>query len=218
MKFKAYASGSSGNLYSVTDGVSKIMIEAGLPYRKIQKLIGHTLSTFDHCIVSHKHKDHCKGAGDLANIMGKLWLTYGEDFHDGCSLIRGIEVRAVPVPHDVPNYGFIFRSVRDKESLVFITDAFYSPVVFGFSPTIFAIEANYSKDLLGDCSYQDRVFQSHMSIDQTIKTLKANDLSKTREIHLLHLSESHSDEEMFIKEVQKVTGVMTYAAPKMIKI
>ena len=35
---------------------------------------------------------------------------------------------------------------------------------------------------------------------------------------MCNISESHSDEEMFIKEVQKVTGVMTYAAPKMIKI
>jgi hypothetical protein len=53
-----------------------------------------------------------------------------------------------------------------------------------------------------------------MSLKQCIATIKANDLSKTREIHLLHLSESHSDEARFVREVQEATGVPTYAAPK----
>jgi len=77
------------------------------------------------------------------------------------------------------------------------------------------IEANYAKDLLipGE-SLNDRLYASHMEISQTIKTLLANDLSKTREIHLLHLSDDRSDEARFTREVQAATGVPTYAAPR----
>jgi hypothetical protein len=52
-----------------------------------------------------------------------------------------------------------------------------------------------------------------MSLKQCIATLKANDLSKCREIHLLHLSSDHSDEERFIREVQESTGIPTFVAP-----
>jgi phosphoribosyl 1,2-cyclic phosphodiesterase len=77
-----------------------------------------------------------------------------------------------------------------------------------------ALECNYSSDLIpSNCSRQDRLFSSHMSLKQCIATLKANDLSKCREIHLLHLSADHSDEERFIREVQEATGIPTFAAP-----
>lgn len=215
MQFITYASGSTGNMYEVTDGVTRILLECGLPIKEMQRLTGHTLSQFDSCVVSHEHKDHCKGVDALRKLMGHLFVQFGADLGDGGSmLIYGISIKHFNVPHDVENYGFIVKSVRDKESVVFITDAFYCPVVFDFSPTIFAIEANYAHDLITpDCPYSDRLIQSHMSLKQCLATLKANDLSKTREIHLLHLSAEHSDEARFVREVEAATGKPTYAAP-----
>lgn len=216
MKFIAYASGSTGNMYEVNDGTARILIEAGLPIKEMQRLTGHSLSKFDACFVSHEHKDHSKGVDALRGLFGHLFVQFGADFGDGGSMsIKGIAIKHFHLPHDVPNYGFILRSVRDKESVVFITDAFYCSVTFDFSPTIFAIEANYAHDLITpDCPYSDRLIQSHMSLKQCIATLTANDLSKTREIHLLHLSESHSNEARFVREVEEATGIATYAALK----
>ena len=42
--------------------------------------------------------------------------------------------------------------------------------------------------------------------------LKANDLSKVEEIHLLHLSSANSDAEGFKRQVQSLTGIPTYIA------
>lgn len=182
----------------------------------MQKLSGYSLSGIDACYISHRHNDHCKGYLGLLK-MG-LDVVFAEDFKKGFCITKNIEVKTFPVPHDVPNYGFMFRSLRDAETMVFITDAFYCPVVFSFSPTIIMIECNYAHDLIGDCNYSDRLYQSHMSLKQCLETLRANDLSKCREIHLLHLSDDHSDEERFVREVQELTGVPTFAAPKKIKI
>ena len=61
-------------------------------------------------------------------------------------------------------------------------------------------------------SLNDRLFASHMSIAQCIDTLAAWDLSQTREIHLLHLSDDRSDERRFVAEVESATGIPTTAA------
>ena len=206
-----------GNLYSVDDGHTKILIECGLPIKEMRRLTGHTLSTFDACIVSHEHKDHSKGFEALEKIGLDCYMGgyFANETTKESLGIETIDIKAFEVPHDVLNYGFMLKSLVDNETLVFITDAFYCHVTFDFSPTIFAIEANYAHDLITpDCPYSDRLIQSHMSLKQCLATLKANDLSKTREIHLLHLSESHSDEERFVREVQEATGIPTYAAPK----
>jgi len=212
MKFTSYASGSNGNLYTLEDGQTSIIIEAGLPYREMQRLLPKAPTDYAACLISHEHGDHCnkKAVAELeqrgVEVITGVQLDRGRVFGD-------IVTKRFAVPHDVPNYGFMFRSLHDDETCLFLIDCFYCPVVPSFSPTIIAIEANWARDLMqpGD-SINDRLFTTHMSIDQCIKTLKAWDLSKTREIHLLHMSDSRSDEEWFKHEVQAVTRVPTFAA------
>ena len=220
LEFISYASSSAGNLYELNDGKTRILIECGLPWKQMQKLTEHTLSEFAACLVSHRHADHYnKKSADMLMKRG-VDVCVGDEFKTETQPIlfggnNPVEVKTFNVPHDVPNYGFIIRSPFTKETLVFMVDCFYSPVRFSFSPTIIAIECNYSRDLMrpGD-SLNDRLFSSHMSLEQCIKTLLSWDLSQTREIHLLHLSDERSDEARFIREVQGATGVPTYVAQK----
>ena len=212
MRLTCYASGSTGNLYSLTDGTTSLLIEAGLPLKEMQRLTGHTLSTFDDCYISHRHNDHCAGYSDL--LSRGVCVVFGGDLTQGFDIAGTVEVRAFEVKHTVPNHGFIFKSHRDGESCVFMTDLSYSPARFDFSPTIFAIECNYADDLIpSDCAREDSIFGAHMSLKTCIEALKANDLSRTREIWLLHLSSAHSDEARFVREVQEATGIPTFAAP-----
>ena len=82
------------------------------------------------------------------------------------------------------------------------------------------IECNYSKSILDkniDESItpkfmRKRLIKSHFSLENVLEFLKANDLSKVQEIHLLHLSDSNSDEALFKQEVQKLTGKPVYIA------
>ncbi len=213
MNFTAYASSSQGNLYTLSDGQTNLLIECGVTYREMQRLLPMPPSEYDYCFVSHKHGDHYNSNAAYELLRRGVLTDFGE--HVSGALIDSISVDSFPVPHDITNYGFMFRSRRDGETCVFMIDCFYSPVRFDFSPTLFCIEANYSKDLMkpGD-SLNDRLFTSHMELQQCIATIKANDLSKTREIHLLHLSDDRSDESRFIDAVQQATGIPVFAAPK----
>jgi hypothetical protein len=53
-----------------------------------------------------------------------------------------------------------------------------------------------------------------MSLERVIETLEVTDLSKVREIHLLHLSDAHSDADRFRREVEAATGKPVHVAPK----
>jgi phosphoribosyl 1,2-cyclic phosphodiesterase len=213
MKFTSYASGSSGNLYSIEDGHTSILIECGLPYRDMQRLLSKPPTFYDACLVSHGHGDHYNGRTAEELRKRGIPVEYGTMYQHG-ETIGTTLVRSFMVRHDTLNHGFMFRGA-DGETCVFLIDTFYSTVRFTFPPTIVAIECNYARDLMqpGD-SINDRLFASHMSLDQCIKTLQAWDLSKTREIHLLHLSDSRSDEARFVREVQAATGVPTWAAAR----
>ena len=55
-----------------------------------------------------------------------------------------------------------------------------------------------------------RLVKSHMSLEHFLDLLKANDLSKVKQIYLLHLSNNNSDEKRFKEAVQKLTGAEVY--------
>ena len=82
------------------------------------------------------------------------------------------------------------------------------------------IEANYAEDIMIDnvtneripLSLAERVAGTHMSIDTLLELLRANDMSKVRQIYLLHLSDNNSDAEKFKKLVQRETGAEVYIA------
>lgn len=68
MKISVLASGSSGNCYLVDGGKTKILIECGIPIRRIRdrlRTLGIKLTDIAACLISHSHGDHSKAAKDL---------------------------------------------------------------------------------------------------------------------------------------------------------
>jgi phosphoribosyl 1,2-cyclic phosphodiesterase len=57
-----------------------------------------------------------------------------------------------------------------------------------------------------------RLLKTHLSIDNAKDFLRANDLSRVQEIHLIHLSDGNSDEARFKREIQALTGKPVYVA------
>lgn len=77
MEFKSYASSSAGNAYSVYDGQTRLLLEAGVGHRKLQKLCGFALGDFQGCMVSHEHKDHCKAVEELISRGMPVYMSRG---------------------------------------------------------------------------------------------------------------------------------------------
>ena len=69
MKFCSLYSGSSGNSIFIASENAKILIDAGLPGKKIDealKSIGEDPRELDGIFVTHEHSDHIKGIGVLS--------------------------------------------------------------------------------------------------------------------------------------------------------
>ena len=64
MIFTPLASSSHGNCYIVSDSTTTVLLECGIPFRRIKKGLGFDLSNIRACLVSHEHKDHSKSVSD----------------------------------------------------------------------------------------------------------------------------------------------------------
>ena len=220
MKFEALASSSSGNAYIVSDNDTRILLECGVSHKKLQKLSGFSLSEFQACLVSHEHKDHAKSVMDLISRGMAVYMSQGtaEALEtDAVNLIEHMEQFTVGsldiVPfttfHDAAEpLGFLIKSRVDGDVLAFATDTVNLRYQFP-GLNILAIEANYDKAILERCErmpekVRHRIANSHMEIDTLCDYLRSLDLSRCREIHLLHLSDATSHEGHFINKVERV--------------
>lgn len=121
--------------------------------------------------------------------------------------------------HDsVEPLGFLLSN-QAGEKLLYATDTYYLKYRFK-GLTHIMLEVNYSLDILRgnvengvvDPVLKTRMLRSHMNLENAKELLKANDLSKVKEIWLIHLSEGNSDEKRFKREVMELSGKPTYIA------
>ncbi|KAA6233130.1 MBL fold metallo-hydrolase [Chlorobium phaeovibrioides] len=221
MKFSALASGSTGNLYTLEDAETRIIIECGLPYKQIQKLLPLPPTHYAACLITHSHADHSYAAQELqrrgipihcsnatAESIGlrRGWTEAGSE------QIGTLQIKTYEAQHDVPNLMFLIRSTQDGETLLFAIDTYYIRENF-HGITIWACECNYSKELLQDGdALADRLYTSHMELRTLLSALASSDLSQCREIHLLHISRDRGDPQAFARATQEQTGIPVYAA------
>lgn len=235
MTFRPLASSSAGCAYVLSGtGLPPVLLDAGVSVSTLRARCGFPLSDLGGCLVTHAHQDHCKCAAQLMKIGVPVYATEptlrdcgieGSPFAVALKIgavtdVAGWKVVAVPAEHDADGtVGFHVDGAGGR--LVYLTDTAFSRLKFR-GVTHWAVEANFDKEILRDklkngnmnAGRYVRTHQTHMSIDRTIRLLQANDLSKAREVWLLHLSDENSDEAKFKDLVQRATGVPTYVAPK----
>lgn len=101
---------------------------------------------------------------------------------------------------------------------VFLTDLVYSKYLFP-SVNNWLIEANYDEELVNSSNgfLSQRIVNSHLSLQNCIKLLQANDLSKTNNVVLIHLSERNSNAKEFKRKVSEATNkFVTIAEPNLV--
>lgn len=240
MNFTPLASSSKGNAYLVQcAGVGPLLLECGIPIKQLRERLYFGLSNLSGCLVSHEHGDHSRAVKDLikagvdvftsqetAGALDVLshyrvrFITSGQTFtvDPPENNLNSWVVLPFDLHHDVPTQGF-FLKAPDGERLLFIPDTSYIRNRFE-GINILAIECNHIADLLSNNIQKGhipaivgrRVRRNHMSLERVINMLKANDLSRCREIWLLHLSDGNSDEARMIRAVQEATGIPCHSA------
>jgi phosphoribosyl 1,2-cyclic phosphodiesterase len=238
MEFKVLASSSKGNCYTLSDGHTKIMIECGIPEAKIKEGLRWGLSDIEACFLTHSHMDHAKATTAIMKAGIDLYCSEGcasalkltgmvlpahrlkRIAHKQNVQIGSFSVTAFTAMHDAPEpLMFTFASTWGAERLLFATDTYYIPFRFA-NLTHAALECNYDKEIIEDLvdkgilpkEMKARILRSHMGKDTLLEMLHQNDLSKMKEIWLLHLSDSNSNADKFRREVQQETGIPTYIA------
>ena len=227
--FTPHFSSSAGNLYTVTGGTSTIMLECGARITKIRQALNHKLSSIEACLITHSHGDHAKAAEDVIAAGVDLYCSYGTaqalgiTGHHRVHIIEALkQFRVGPwtiLPFDVAHdaeepLGYLIINGEDK--LLFAADTAYIRHRFA-GLTMIAVECNYSKRTMSPdipLAHKLRVMRSHMSLDTVLGFLAANDLSGVRSIHLLHLSDDNSNEDLFKTKVQAATGIPVYVAKR----
>ncbi|MGV8131378.1 MAG: MBL fold metallo-hydrolase [Candidatus Pacearchaeota archaeon] len=229
--YNIIGSSSKGNCYILKTTEDVLILECGLHYRDIYKALDFNVSNVAGCLITHEHKDHSKEAKMLVSKMGiNVFASSGtleaigiKDHHRAKTVkakeqftIGKYTILPFDVQHDAKEpLGYLIQH-PEIGKLLFVTDTYYIKYKFNELNYIM-IECNYSKEIIDRASEEDRIhpalrrrlLTSHLSIENLKQFLDANDLSKVKEIILLHLSDSNSNEKQFINEVQKLTGLPT---------
>jgi phosphoribosyl 1,2-cyclic phosphodiesterase len=225
------ASSSAGNAHMVDDGETRLLLDAGLQFRLLRQKLNFQLSGISGVLVGHSHLDHCRAAPDLikAGIDVYLGKPTADEIDVSGHRVHIVEPKkrykigtwtVVPfeLQHDVYNLGYLLEN-RAGERLVYITDSFYCKYLIP-RPNVIMIECNYALDILNQNvangtvapELKNRIIKSHFSLETCKQFLLANDLSKLRQVHLIHLSGDNSDTERFKREIAAICGVPVYVA------
>ncbi len=236
MRFEQLYSSSDGNLYTLTAGNGKrLLLECGVPWRKLQKALDYNLRDIEGCLITHEHQDHSKAVKEVMNAGINVFASAGTFEALGIKEGRRAEVienkmmvemnwfgfYVITLNHDASEpLGFIIKCDYPGEYLLFAPDTSFIKQRFDLQFNIIAIECSYDIHILQDRvdrkdineTLAKRLLESHMEKQVTMKYLaEFCDLSKCREIHLLHMSRDNIDKEQTVKEFEERFFIKTIA-------
>ena len=229
MEIEILASSSKGNAYTVSDGKTTLLLDAGIKAQEIRQKSGFV--KIDGALITHAHQDHSKATASLMKMGIDVYTS--ADTATACNLtghrlrtiepfkntrIGGFDVYPFDVQHDVPNYGYLITA-GNGERLIYATDTYYIKYVFP-SITHIMLECNFDSETLTQNvadgyvppMLAKRLHKSHMSLETVVTTLKAWDLSKLRQVYLIHLSNDNSNAERIKSTIQALTGAVVCIA------
>lgn len=231
MKVKVLASGSKGNSTIVLCDNTKILIDIGISYLQLKRLLeANSLDILDFSgvLITHSHTDHIKGLAslinhtklnvyipeamyiDLENILPKERCVFIDDIFS----INDVEVNLIHTSHDTTaSVGYIIK--YNEKELVYVTDTGYINRKFldkMKNKDIYILESNHDEVMLMDGPYprflKERVIsdKGHLSNKMTAKYLKNSIGEKTKYIVLAHISEKNNTDDLAYSETRNAIG------------
>lgn len=230
MQIRNIASGSKGNCTLLIEDDIMILLDCGVKLNKIEDAVWNeeaAMRSINACLLTHEHSDHSRAIQGILSYnipcfmspetMEKLKLKrHVFPLNDGDIVHRGyMTIVAFNVHHDVPCTGYMITT--NKSRVVYITDYAYSHYKFP-DTTHYILGCNYDEETLmegiesgeTDRAQVMRVMNVHPSLNTVSRLLRANDLSKLVEVHLIHISDHNANREKIEDEVRRITGREVY--------
>lgn len=225
MRLYVAATGSAANTYVLSgDNGESLILDAGVALKKVAPHVPN-LRKIKGVLLTHEHGDHARYIGDYILRGHKCYASDGTWKALGlsgerCKPLKQFELGPFSVlpfetQHDAAEpFGYLIRYQPTGELAIYATDTYYLRYTF---PCVnyWLVECNFCEDLIDeetDLVLRNRLKESHMSLRRLKDALKANSLTDSAKIVLLHLSDSRSDEARMVREITEQTGVETVAA------
>jgi phosphoribosyl 1,2-cyclic phosphodiesterase len=231
VRLSVLASGSGGNCLYVEAGETRILLDAGLPFKETARRcreVGLDARELTDIFLTHEHADHCGGAGVLSRKLGvRVHATRGtmralrdqpaiglqRELHAGVPVQLGaLRVTPIAVPHDAwEPVAYVFDDGLTRAALV--TDLGCAPAsvvraLQGLDALI--LEMNHDPRLLADGPYpwslkqRIRGDRGHLSNAQGAELLSQIVHGGLRQVTLAHLSEHNNTESHARKAAEAV--------------
>lgn len=194
------------------------MIEAGVPFKLVKQALNFDISKIVGLLVSHSHKDHAAYIQEYIRGGIPVFAPSMDCVPGALSAVsQPFAVRTFPLVHDVDCTGFLVEH-PDIGRLLFATDTEYVRYRFKNLNHIL-VEANYDQELI-DASKGNRnhIMTGHMSIGTACDFLAANNNPDLRNVVLIHLSDSNSDERDFTAKAKQIVSCPVCVADKGLEI
>lgn len=205
MLLRCLGSGSSGNCYLLQSETETLIIEAGIPYKRILKGLDFNLMNVVGVVVSHSHSDHSKSAEDFKRAGIPVFDSYNSEAEKQVRTYGKFVIHSFKLEHDVPCMGFYILH-PDMGSLVYLTDTEYCKYRFPKVNHIL-IEANYSKDIISDDNpAYSHILRGHLELQTCKSFVQANKTNSLRTVILCHGSEQNLDFEDAENQVRDIVG------------
>ncbi|MFD2045665.1 MBL fold metallo-hydrolase [Ornithinibacillus salinisoli] len=234
LRFSVLASGSSGNAFYVESDQEKILVDAGLSGKQLDRLF-HDVdvdpSALSGILVTHEHSDHIKGLGIIARKYNlpiyaneRTWramdrslgkLTVDQKFYFGMEEVKtfgDLEIESFGVSHDAAEPMFyVFR--HDGKKVALVTDLGY--VSERIKKTVedadaYIFEANHDVEMLRMGRYPWNVKRrilgdsGHVSNEDCGLALADIIGNRTKRIYLAHLSQDNNMKDLARMSVDSV--------------
>ena len=216
MKLCTLASGSSGNSLFIETRHSRILVDAGISYRKIRKKLKSVdvdIADIDAVIITHEHSDHAQAVPQfkqpvyVANSISNLWQHDPEHikvFNAGKTfVINDVTITPFPIPHDaVDPVGFILESDGIKVGIVTdigVNTRLVTERLKGLNVVV--IEFNHDDRMLIDSNYPWHLKQriksrlGHLSNGEAASLLNSILHDDLESVILAHLSKINNSPE-----------------------
>lgn len=202
LKLKIIGSSSKGNCYILKSNTTSIMLDCGC-----KKVVNEDLTKIDGIVMTHRHLDHVGAVPKIKDLYknkyyankdtlevlpilekDKIEVVSGEKFD-----IKDFSLVPFELLHDVPCYGFLIKDNITKCKFLYVTDT--GMIDYQFKDIdFFLVESNCDEDLL---TYEDfkevRLYDTHLSLQQTSDFLNNNVNHNTKKVMLCHISQSEKD-------------------------
>lgn len=226
MKIKVISSGSKGNSTFVESNGTRLLIDVGIPFSRIQKAledINEDVYKIDGILISHEHSDHIGGAASVnKKTKCKMFVRKevqkelkkyvpNEDIEliDDFIKIGTLNIKVFNSSHDVPNTGYVIED--DDKSLVYMTDTGYvsrKNIDITKDKNVYIIESNHDEEMLMNGPYpfilKQRVLSDtgHLSNKSSTSYLKKVIGDNTKYIILAHISENNNTYELALENAK----------------